>query len=95
MFYCREHESGTIFKVHLTPRASRDAVGDLHDDAVKVFIKSPPVDNRANQALVKFLAKKLGVKTRDLEIVAGRTSRSKTLTVAGLKPGDVTSRLGL
>ena len=95
MFYCREHESGTIFKVHLTPRASRDAVGDLHGDAVKVFIKAPPVDNKANRALVKFLAEKLNVKTRDLEIVSGQTSRLKTLTVTGLKPGGVASRLGL
>jgi uncharacterized protein (TIGR00251 family) len=95
VFYCRKREAGTVFKVHLTPRASRDAVGDLHGDAVKVFIKAPPVDNRANQALVKYLAKKLDVKSRDVSIVTGHTSRIKTLAVAGLQPGDVASRLGL
>ena len=95
MFYCREHESGTIFKVHLTPRSSREEVGDLHGEAVKVFIKAPPVDNKANKALVKYMAGKLDVKSRDVSIVSGQTSRIKTLAVAGLKPGDVKSRLGL
>lgn len=93
LFYCREDGQGARFKVRLSPRASREGMGGLHGDALKVRVKAPPVDGRANEALVRLLAKVLGVSRSSLEIVSGRTGRTKVLRVAGLSPGEVTARL--
>ncbi|MDY6851765.1 MAG: DUF167 domain-containing protein [Thermodesulfobacteriota bacterium] len=95
LLYCREDGQGARFKVRLSPRASREGMGGLHGDALKVRVKAPPVDGRANEALVRFLAKVLGVRRSSLEIVSGRTGRTKVLRVAGLSPGQVTARLEL
>ena len=94
MFYCRPAESGAVFKVHLTPRASSEGLGGVHGDALKVRVKAPPVDGRANEALLKLLAKSLKVKNKSLDLVSGQTSRTKMVVVEGLTPEEVTSRLG-
>ena len=81
--------------MRLTPRASKDEVLGLHDDALKIRLKAPPVDNRANEALVRFLAERLKVGRAEVAITAGWTSRTKTVRVAGLAPEAVLERLGL
>jgi len=80
--------------VHLTPRASNDALVGLHGDALKLRIKAPPVDGRANEALIGFLARCLGVKRGDLALVSGQTSRTKMILVNGLAPEEVITRMG-
>ncbi|MEW6265577.1 MAG: DUF167 domain-containing protein [Thermodesulfobacteriota bacterium] len=95
IFYCRPDGRGARFKVHLVPRASRNSLEGLHGDALKVRLSAPPVEGRANEALLKYLAGVLGVTQQALELVAGRTGRSKVLRVEGLSPDEVAVRLGL
>lgn len=80
------HASGdrVRFEVHVSPRASRDAIGGLHDGALKIAITAPPVDGEANAAIVKLLAKRLGVAKRDVVIARGETGRRKTIEVLGV-----------
>ena len=92
-FFCQADSSGTRFKVHLSPRSAKDAVGGLHGDAVKVKVKAPPVDGKANQALIKYLSGLLGVSQSDLEIASGQTSRNKLIKVHGIGPEEVAARL--
>ena len=80
--------------VRLTPRAKRDAIEGWREGALRVRVVAPPVEGKANEALLRLLAKALDVPVRDLAIVAGTTSRHKTVEVAGLDDETVRRRLG-
>ena len=76
----RADDGRLIFTVRIVPRASRsEIVGWTHEGALKVRVTAPPVDQKANQALIKLLSKALGVAKGDVAIVAGRESRNKRL----------------
>ena len=73
-----------LLAIRVAPRASRDAVLGVHDGALKVALTAPPVDGAANAALIKLLAKRLGVAKRDVRIVAGESSRTKRVACRGV-----------
>jgi uncharacterized protein (TIGR00251 family) len=70
-------------QVHVQPRASRSEIVGTHDAALKVRLLAPPVDGAANDALVSLLAERLAVPRRAVRIVAGLTSRMKTVEIDG------------
>jgi hypothetical protein len=80
----REHEGAVTFDVLVQPRASRAKVGPLHDGRLKVAVTSPPVDGEANAAVIELIAKTLGIARSAIEVVAGATSRRKTIKVRGV-----------
>lgn len=69
--------------VHVQPRASRSEVVGTHGSALKVRIQAPPVEGAANEAVINLLAERLGVPRRAVRIVAGSSSRSKTVEIDG------------
>lgn len=71
------------FDVLVQPRASRSKLGPRHDGRIKISVTSPPVDGEANAAVIELIAKALGVAKRDVEVIAGSTSRRKTIRVTG------------
>ncbi len=83
MFEVCEGEGAITFNVQVVPRASRERLGPLLGDRLKVQLCAPPVDGAANEALRALLAKVLGVARRDVEIVRGETGRKKTVRVVG------------
>lgn len=72
------------FNVHVQPRASKTEIAGEHGTALKVRLHSPPVDGAANEELVDFLSKRLGVARRAVRIVSGQSSRAKTVEVDGV-----------
>jgi len=78
-----------ILRVRVAPRASREAIAGVHDGALKVSLTAPPVEGAANAALVKLLAKRLGVPRRDVAILRGESGRDKTLRVVGTTPDAI------
>lgn len=84
-----ESGGGCTFRVHVVPRSHREAVTGLHGNALKVRIKAPPLEGRANQALQDLLADWLDVSRDDVEIVAGHTSRRKMVRVTGVQAAQV------
>jgi uncharacterized protein len=84
---------GVRLRLHVQPRASRNELTGLHGNALKLRIAAPAADGAANRELIRFLAERLGVPTRDLEIVSGLGSRRKTLLVLGVPAALVRSRL--
>ena len=88
-------KTGVMLSVHACPRAAQDQVQGLHGDAVKIRLRAPPTDGRANDALIAFLSQLLDVPTRDLAIVAGHSSRRKRVAVAGATEAGVRIKLGL
>jgi len=77
--------------VRLKPRSSKCAIKVLGKRSVEIFITSPPIDNRANEQLIEFLADVLGVGKSSLSIIKGGHSRNKVVEVAGLTEVDVES----
>jgi len=69
-----EVEGGVTFAVRVVPRASRNEIVGVQGDALKVRLTAPSVEGKANEALVAFLAQRLGVRKSQVEIVAGGTS---------------------
>ena len=67
--------------VHIIPRASKTEIVGMHGDALKIRLAAPPVDGKANKALVAFLADHFNVPVRAIAIVSGATSRSKIIEV--------------
>ena len=80
----REQAGAVTFDVLVQPRASRAKIGPLHDGRLKVAVTSPPVDGEANAAVVELLAKTLGVAKGAVEVVAGASSRRKTIKITGV-----------
>lgn len=70
-----------IIDIHAQPGAKRSAVVGEHGGRLKIAIASPPVDGKANSALIAFLAKTLGVSKSSVSILSGETSRQKRLIV--------------
>jgi len=70
--------------VYVQPRAARTQVAGMHDGCVKIRLAAPPVEGAANAELIEFVAGKLDVPKSRVRLVAGDTSRRKTLVVDGI-----------
>jgi uncharacterized protein (TIGR00251 family) len=88
-------EGSATVTVHVLPRASREGVAGLFGNAVRVRLTAPPLENRANEALVRFLSATLGVPRSLVTIVSGRRGRKKVVRVAGISRKELFLRLGL
>lgn len=70
-----------LLNVRAQPRSSRDELGEVVGDQIKVRITAPPVDGKANAHLTAFLAKVFGVAKSQVDLVAGETGRDKRIRV--------------
>jgi uncharacterized protein (TIGR00251 family) len=75
--------------IYVQPKASQTRIMGLHDGLLKIAVTSPPVDGKANRAVVKFLAKYLKISKCDVVLRAGLHSRRKILTIAVLKDEEI------
>jgi uncharacterized protein (TIGR00251 family) len=93
MLDIRESEAEISFAVRVVPRASRNEITGVQGSALKVRLTAPPVEGKANRALIAFLAGVLGVKKGQVRIVAGQRARTKRIVVEGLTVGGAIERL--
>lgn len=77
-------ENGVYISLHIQPGAKREAVAGLFGSSLKIALNAPPVDGKANAALLRFLAAKLGVAKRQIELCSGASSRDKRVFVSGM-----------
>jgi uncharacterized protein (TIGR00251 family) len=63
------------------PRASRAKIGPMHDGRLKIAVTAPPVDGEANAAVIELLARRLGIARGSIEVIAGASSRRKTVRI--------------
>jgi hypothetical protein len=82
-----------LFVVRVTPRAARDEIAGWQGDELRVRLRAPPVDGRANEALLRLLATRLSVPPSSIELVSGATARVKRLRVTGLSEEELRRRL--
>jgi uncharacterized protein (TIGR00251 family) len=79
----RERADGSVtLEIHCQPGAKRTEVVGLHGDCLKVRLVAPPVEGRANTALIAFIADQFGVPQRAVTIVRGEMARRKTVHIA-------------
>jgi len=84
-----ESDEGIVFQVRVVPRSSRSEVAGVQGDSLKIRLKAPPVEGRANEECIRFLAGLLGVKKDRVRIVSGLKSKTKTIAVSGLQKKDL------
>ena len=82
-----------LLRVKVQPRAKRTEIAGIHDAQLKVRLATPPVDGKANRALCRFIARSLGLRPAQVQLVRGQTSRSKVLRLAGVAREDAESAL--
>jgi hypothetical protein len=83
---------GYILRLKVSPGAARTEVAGLHGDRLKVRVAAPPEKGAANEALLAFLARRLGVAKQAVSLTFGAASREKVVTILDLSP-DLGARL--
>ena len=91
----RDTSEGVYLSLKVQPRASRNLIGPLLGDELKISVTAPPVDSAANEAILEYLSELLDVPKRNLQLVRGQTSRRKTVFIRGGKLATVAQKLGL
>ena len=82
-----------ILRVHVVPNAKMDSVVGVHGGAIKIKLRAPAVDGKANAALIRFLAEQLKLPRDAIVLKRGQKSRGKTIQIHGLSEEDVCRRL--
>ena len=91
--WIRPARDGASVEVFVRPRAAKDAIAGVHGTGLRVKVKAPPVEGRANRAVEELFARLLGLPRSAVTVVTGESSRHKTIHVAGMSPEDVTASL--
>jgi uncharacterized protein (TIGR00251 family) len=89
----RDTSDGATFQVKVQPRAKKNAIVGEVGEALKLALTAPPIEGRANQACIAFLAELLNVPRSSVTIATGQSSRNKVIRVAGMTAKQVQERL--
>ncbi len=81
-WYRRQGDVLTL-TLHIQPGAKRTDIAGLHGEALKIRLAAPPIEGRANEALLKFIAEFFGVPLRQVELKQGGQSRHKVVAITG------------
>lgn len=93
-YHLHDGKKGSALAVRVTPRARKDEIAGIREDGtVKIRLTSPPVEGKANQALVDFLSDVLQVPKSRIEIVAGQQGRDKLISILDLDANTVQERI--
>jgi len=91
---CRDGRGGAHLAIRVQPRASRSRIAGLHGEAIKVQLTAPPVEGKANKALIALLAKLLRLPKGAITVARGETGRDKVLRFEGVTCVELAERLG-
>jgi hypothetical protein len=72
-----------VLKVYVQPRSSKNEIVGPYRDGIKVKVTAPPIEDKANEALLRFLAKEWDIPLSHMEIIKGHHFREKTLKITG------------
>jgi uncharacterized protein (TIGR00251 family) len=89
MLELKAQDGAVIFPVRVQPRASKDEIAGVMDGALKVRLRAPPLEDRANEALCEYLAELLKTPKAAVRILSGHHSRSKRVEVRGVTEQQV------
>jgi hypothetical protein len=89
MLEVQERDGAAVFPVRVQPRASKDEIAGEMGGALKVRLRAPAVEDRANEALVEFLAQLLKTPKSAVRILSGDRSRTKRVEIRGVTPQQI------
>ena len=93
----RQVEGGVTLAVRAQPGAMKTAIigvyGEGEESQLKIAVQAPPIEGRANEALIAFLAEKFRLPKRSVELVSGELSRSKVFLLRGVSLRDAQLKL--
>jgi uncharacterized protein (TIGR00251 family) len=93
-FRLHDGKHGAALTIRVTPRARRtEFSGILEDGTVRIRVSAPPVEGKANKALIKFLSKVLKVRKNKIEIVAGEKGLDKIVSILDMTAEQVQARI--
>jgi uncharacterized protein (TIGR00251 family) len=81
--WCTAHANGVRLSVRITPNAKKSEVFGILDDALKVKLQAQPIEGKANEALIRFIADKLDLPRRAITITHGHLNKHKLLEIEG------------
>jgi uncharacterized protein len=93
MIPLQETARGITFAVKVHPRARKNAITGQVGDSLKVALTAPPVDGKANQAVIEFFADLFAIPRSSVTIASGETSRNKTVRISGMDRPALEQRL--
>ena len=91
--YTHDAPDGATLAVRIHPGARKNAVTGIHDNALKISLTTPPIDGRANQALIDFLSDRLRLPKARIALLSGHSSRAKLLRITGKSAADIQAAL--
>ena len=86
-------DDGVELSVIVVPRSSRCEIAGIHNNALRIKLTNPPVDNEANVQCCDFIAKQLGIAKRQILIIRGKTARKKTVRIEGVTEREVREKM--
>jgi uncharacterized protein len=89
----KETAAGLTFAVKVQPRARRNAITGTVGDALKLALTAPPVEGKANEAVISFFARLFDIPRSSVTIASGATSRLKIIRISGAGRQDLEQRL--
>ncbi|HEX3156025.1 MAG TPA: DUF167 domain-containing protein [Candidatus Angelobacter sp.] len=93
MIPIQESTKGITFAIKVHPRARKNEITGIVGDALKLALTAPPVEDRANQAVIEFFADLFAIPRSSVTIASGETSRNKVIRIAGVSKPTVEQRL--
>lgn len=91
--FTQDTPDGCTLNVRIHPGARKNAITGTHDSVLKISLTTPPIEGRANEALIAFLADQLHLPKSRIALITGATSRSKTLRITGKSAAEVQAAL--
>ncbi|MBU0961315.1 MAG: YggU family protein [Proteobacteria bacterium] len=92
-FLATQKDGRVLLHLYVLPRSSRNGLRGIHENSVKLAITAPPVDGRANAAVISFLTSFLGLKKKDIEIKYGLHSRNKGVLIDVMDGEEIRTRI--
>ena len=92
MIPIRDSDQGATFAIKVQPRARKNAITGELGEALKIALTAPPVEGKANDACVQFLAELLNVPRGSVTIIGGHSSRNKVVCIAGRTAAEIEQR---
>ena len=87
-----KEKRGTVLRIRVTPRSSKNEIsGRLADGTIKIKLTAPPVEGKANYALVKFLAEYLKISSDSVKILSGQNSHTKLISITEKSDDEINS----
>lgn len=93
MKYLSDRNDSVTFDVRVIPRSSRSEIVGEHDGAIKIKLKSPPVEGAANEELIRLLSRQFDVPLSDVEIISGHTSKAKRVRINSVDRSQIVAVL--